>query len=249
MTALDLTDEVLMAFADDELSPEEASIVAARLKTDPDAQQRVEMFRETRRRAAQTASEHQVPDALRARVEAMIADQSPPEQKQTATVTRLTQPARPSSSRPWAMALAASLALAVGLGSGLLIQRNTQAPAPQTAFLSGVELAPLLESLPSGDSGATSSNPVTIIASFRDGTGRLCREVQVQHSEEDSVLGVLCRDGQAWTPELAFRTASGPGFMPASGLETLDSFLLSIDAGPVLTPQEEQAALAEPPAP
>ncbi len=258
MTQPDLTDETLMAYADGALNESDAAAVAAALESDPQAAAKVAAFRQTGARLAGAARGlDEVPPALRARIEETLAASRPAagggdaaEPAPAGTVTPFrARPAAQARARlaggGWPMALAASLALAIGLGAGLGL-RDSGAPSDggQLALLPSDGLAPLLDTLPSGETAPLADGALSVVSSFRAGDGRLCREVEFAGADAAAALAVLCRNAGDWQPQLAMRLGQSDGFAPASGLETVETFLGTLDAGPPLTPEEEAAALA-----
>lgn len=147
---MDITDELLMAFADGELAEPEASELARRIEADPDLAARVAMFRQTRDIFAKMPADP-IPDALADRIRAMA------------------EPAPASNVVPmrrrvplWQLPAAAAVALAVGLGAGLSLVPS-----------GGTDLA-VLDSLPSGEA----QGGVTAVATFQTASGDLCREFE-----------------------------------------------------------------------
>ncbi|MGC9419611.1 MAG: zf-HC2 domain-containing protein, partial [Rhodovulum sp.] len=118
MTADEFTDETLMAFADGELDPDQAARVEAAIAADSDLARRAALFADTGdvlARAAAARPEAPVPDALMARVHETLAAARAEDSGDN--VVPLRRPALPI--RP--MAIAASLALGIGLAGGLAI--------------------------------------------------------------------------------------------------------------------------------
>src|SRR5690554_6099075 len=132
MTLTHFTDETLMAYADGRLDPETAASVEAAARTDTTLQARIATFRATGDALSSLADARRaapVPDALRARVEQAIVAARPaaaqePSQPKSAKVLPFGQPGKSASTegpRRFSfvpMAMAASLALVIGLGAG-----------------------------------------------------------------------------------------------------------------------------------
>jgi len=243
MAQPDPSDETLMAYADGELSADEAARIARLLETDAAAAAKVAAFRQTRARLRAAARSHDaVPAALRARVEAALAGQRAAQPPDAGTVTPLA-PRRRRQVPAAPAALAASLALAVGLAAGWLA-----APGGDGAAGGGVvDLAGLEDALgrvPSGETAALDGGEITLVASFRDSAGAFCREAEVARTGRPTVIVVACRGaGGDWQPQLALAAGGGAGYAPASGTRTLEAFLDSIGAGPPLAPEAEAEAL------
>ena len=160
------------------------------------------------------------------------------------------QPLRPAATasrlaRWWPTALAASLALAVGLSINLP-SGDAPVPAASAPLLAGLPADPallsrVLEQTPSGEpvtlAAAGRDYEVLPTASYREADGRYCREFNATDLGSDAqVHGLACRSGDAqWAIELAtlgsrvavvqdegyFPAGSeSPGGVPRSPLET-----------------------------
>lgn len=246
MVPPELSDETLMAYADGELSDADRAEIDELLETDDAAAQRVKVFRATRQRLADAAvAQDHVPAALRERVQGLI-DQHQAAQSDTTVVSLASRQTR-SEGQPrfWGIALAASLALAIGFGGGFWIKDPRDPEAAGPVLLSGVDLTEPLSTLKSGETLTDGAASITIIGSFRDGDGRLCREAQLSQAGESSLTAVLCHSGSGWSPELAIRISQNDGFTLASGPETVETFLATIGAGALLSPEEELQALTD----
>lgn len=150
-------------------------------------------------------------------------------------------------------ALAASLALVLGIGSGIgVLAPSTDA---QIAVLGDVApdgpLHMALETLPSGRLSEAGVQP---ILTFVDRNARACREFEVIGELPDEFeLGVACRQPTGvWhveivvTAPIADATPVGNGFAPASGGPadvTLEAMLDALGAGPTLGPEQEAALM------
>lgn len=234
MTTAEVDDDLLMAYADGELDGAATARVEQALEADPSLAERLGVFVSTR-------------SALKA-----AFDPPPAVSPQLAATVRAMATAAPQvvalsshrAARPvWQpAALAASLALAVGLGAGWFMGGTAPAPAPQMALAHGVEA--VLASLPSGRSAALpDGHRVSVLASFEDSRGTLCREI-TQEGAGGAMLAVACAAGSGW--ELRFAMATGTGgdsYRPASAPEALDAWLAATGAGAPLTPEAEAAAL------
>ncbi|MEL6768571.1 MAG: hypothetical protein AAFP17_15425 [Pseudomonadota bacterium] len=150
-------------------------------------------------------------------------------------------------------AIAASLALALGVGGGLSLLAPP--PAAKIAVLGdavpGGPLHRALETLPSGSLSGAGVQPML---TFLDGTGRACREFEViGELPEDLELGIACRQPTGvWHVEIvvaapiADAVPYGEGYAPAAGgpaETTLEAMLDALNAGATLTPDEEAALL------
>lgn len=240
-------DARLMALADGQLGAAEAAAVARIIAADPEVARRFAVFADTRARlAAAAAAQDDVPAALRARVAETIAAHraAPVPADPPGSADRVVRPVFGGRRTPaWALPLAASLALAVGLGAGFM----ARGPGAGPAGFDSAAVQDALERLATGETAATNSGDLRVLSSFRDGADTLCREAVLQQSGGNGALGVLCRDADgAWRPELVLRQPyAEDGFSAASGSGALDAFLAEIGAGAPLDPAAEAAALAQ----
>lgn len=269
-------DETLMAYADGETSPAEAEAVEAAAAADPAVAERLALFTRTRALAAEAFPLAPAPDALRASVEAMVAAPvrkhettgSPAHgetsREQPAPETGRVVPFRrrhPSGARrlpPAIVAVAATLAgvavaiggFVAGAGFGEGGPDRSAGPGGGGTGVAGLASLPLDEglALSSGETLQVAEETVIRpVASFRNGAGAFCREFEVDNAR--TVIGVACRRNGAWSVDFALSRAplDAGAYVPASGLEALDAYLGTIDAGPPLSPEEEAKALDGPP--
>lgn len=252
MTQHPFADEVLMAYADGELDDQTAHRLETAMETDSALAQRLTLFTGTRDAltgAAQERPPEPVPDALMARVESVLDDARPAD-----TVVPLARQAAPASQqrKRWQpMALAASLALAVGLGAGFgaasLFRSGSEDVPLQIALLDtpGVEQA--LSDIASGDTLPLPDGTMTVIASFEDAEGTFCREFEFDGATGNTIVAVVCRDGNSWDTRLAVSALSQDDttYAPASSLDTLETYLSAIGASAAFTPEKEARALVE----
>lgn len=237
-----ISDETLMAFADGELAPGDRERVAAAIAADPALAERVRMFERTRQLAHDAFApllDEPVPDALRNRIEAAAAP---------ASSNVIALPRRGGRPLPAWLPLAASIAaVVVGIG-GFLAGRNL-GPTAQTQRIAlgevPAELAAVLASKPSGSREEHDLGKLSLIASFKTGDGRLCREFELDPPRSDTIVAVACR-GASPDWQVVFAVAAPPGadnYAPASSLQVLEDYLAATGAGAALSAEEERAAL------
>ena len=232
-----IDDETLMALADGEIRGEEAARLTALIEADRALAARYALFTRTAERARQAAladPEAAVSSDLERRIREMAAS-APPEAD---NVVPLRRPAR-----QWQpMALAASLALAVGLGTGWLIAPD--AAAPEGPVLTA-ELRDRLGTLPSGaEAGLAEGGRLAIVASFTDGSGAFCREYELVTAGGAGYVSIACRTEGAWDLRFAMaRSVEAEGYAPAGALEALDAFYTASGASQPLGEAEERALL------
>ncbi|MDO5646609.1 anti-sigma factor [Paracoccus sp. (in: a-proteobacteria)] len=227
-----MDDDILMAFADGELSAEQAARVADAVASDPAIAARVDLFRQTRAMVAVTRDAVPAGDDsdLIARIRAAQVAAPP-------VVAAVETPA--PANRNWApLAAAASLVIAVGLGwwSGFFGGAQPALQPVTPAILAA------LDSVPSGESAPVEGGEFTAIATFRVADGRVCREYDV--TGDNAQVAVACRTDGAWQNLFAAAATESTGYVPASGdIQALDVFLTQIGAGNPLTAEDEAAAL------
>lgn len=223
---MQISDETLMALADDELDGQEARDVRNALASDPELAARYRRFVRTRQALTEVAQTSMpaspANDALAKMIRAGMAQPAPP----PANLNR----------RPL-LAAAASLAIAaIGLGWWGWSSR-----APEG--LSLPELA-ALNRLPSGESQVLDDGgALTMIASFKAAQGALCREFETARDTRIRIV-LACREDGEWHERFATTTERvQEGYQPASGENSIDAALERIGAGAPLTPEQEAAAL------
>jgi len=247
------SDEILMAYADDMLAPDERARVAAYLAIDEDARDTVEMFCETSalaREAFVIPADAPPMNALAAKILAHDHSAARPD----GTVVEVPPSFWHRATRIVGAAprLAAATLLLVGLAAGWFSARLSGQEESQVALGevgAGTVIARVLERNASGQA----SNQVVVISTFRDRQGRPCREFEMmrQGSEAEAELaGVACRQPTGrWIVEGAARIAIRPsdqtGYVPSGADEkdALAALLTLIGAGKALTAEQEQALL------
>lgn len=240
------TDEVLSAFIDGELPPEEMEEVRREVEKSPALSARVEALK---------AADRLVVGAYGA-----IGDEPMPqrvldllENRGGAAGSNVVEfsPGRRSSGvgRYWPSALAASLALAVGVGLGLQFSGGGALIAG--AIEKGSPLYAALETTPSAETvtvAGRSGAKLTPVLSFRSQTGDFCREFLVI-SKHRGNRAVACRQGDQWAVEFAVavapRDAGGSSYATASS-ELDGAFETAVGdmiADAPLAPEEEAALI------
>ena len=229
-------DEILTAFTDEELSPEQAARVAHALREDPELAARAEALRQSRAAVAALPLAP-APAGLEARIRAMAAAQSAPPQDGGKIVAFAPKPRKAQIWTP--AALAAALALAVGLGLGMLIPR----PAPPVAD-SGfdAQTVALLDGSPSGRIWSEGGRRMEVVSSFHDGAGAFCREFEESRAGRAQIV-VACRSGAAWETRLAVMTSAAAGYEPVSALEPVEAWMRGADASAPLSLEAEAQQL------
>ncbi|MCW5717214.1 MAG: anti-sigma factor [Bauldia sp.] len=230
-----IDDETLMAFADGELPEPRFSEVAAAVETDEALAARLHALvlgKDAAKAAYGPLLAQPVPARLRRSVEAAIRANERP-------ARRLWSP------RSFQLAAAAAIAVVIAAPAGYLLgSSGTPGSIAVAGMAAPAALVAALESVPSGGEAAlTGDTTMVAIATFADGAGVLCREVELLGPAAASVV-VACRDGDGWGVRLAVAIPSADGFyLPAGGLDAAGTYLSAINAGPPLSPEAERAAL------
>ncbi|RCW87138.1 anti-sigma factor family protein [Paracoccus lutimaris] len=239
---MQISDETLMALADNELDAQTARRVSQAVRDDPALAARLARFTRTRELLAQSIRAGQggtqgAEDPLAAMIRAGITKPAvKPAVKPAEKPAE--KPAPANLNRRPILAAAASMAIAaIGLGWWGWSNRLPDG-------LSVPELA-ALDSLPSGESRMLDAGAeLTMIASFRSAAGALCREFETAQAARTRIV-LACHESGGWHERFAAtaqQDATG-GYQPASGEGSIDDALAQIGASAPLTPEEEAAAL------
>ena len=265
MTNLD--DETLVAYVDGELEPEQRESVEAGLGEDPAAREKVRTFRESAamlRATYDPVLAEPVPERLRAAVEgAALRDEgaSVHEFRRRRSV--------PGGATKPALALAASIVLLIGVTAGFILSEigpgpegsRLAGPWPDWVAVAGVDFQRALETSESyqpleggGEQAAMWS--VAPLSTFKDRTGRYCREFELEATTGGmtrGAFGMACRDrGGTWGVELFVAQAiseatgtSGEDYAPAAaGPDAYGALVEGLISGELLGTGAEAAAIA-----
>jgi len=251
MTHERMSEEMLMAYVDNELDEADARLVEAAARSDGSIAERIERLRQTRlavRDAYAGLIDEPVPARLEERVRSMIDASGRAGAGGDRVVPFKSAGRRPmwrTSSAGWALA-ASITAVAIGVG-GYLAGQSTRGPGAAVVALGRITteaLATALSSLPSGEERELGpGEAVKLVLSFRDSSGTLCREFEIGRPA-GRIVCVACRPGDDWRVNFAMATGeTGSEYAPASSTEALDAYLSAISASQPLTREEELAAL------
>lgn len=199
-----LTDDQLSAFLDGELPPLELKRIAALIDADAALRRRIEALALPDRLIAGAYSAIDAAP-IPAAVTALLAD--PGDDREDVVVPmRRRAPTTPA----WSLPLAASLALAAGIGLGLAISSPRNAPASVLASSIDAKSAlyAALETRPSGDAVTLGAGETaTLILSFDRGAQGVCREFALA-GEGEATRAVACRKDGEW--RIAFAASEAP---------------------------------------
>lgn len=236
------SDETLMAYADGELAPAERNAVEAALRVDNDVRARLAVYEETRdllRTALVGVAAEPVPERLVAAVLNAPLSRSYPIAGPDAGLVRGRLPRR------YALPLAASVALCLGLAGGHLL--TPSGPGPIEAITTAI--GPALERMPSGHVAQSALGEVMPLATVRLPSGQYCREFEILPSTGRPLTGVACREEAGWMP-LGLLVEAGPAtgenFVPADGPPRHADLLLGlVSENPETVTSEGEVALVE----
>jgi hypothetical protein len=267
MTTRRITDEDLVALADNELPAAEAADLRAALANDADAAERFAIFAETRMLLSRPGrDDKQVSDALRSAILRADAESSRKESRSIGPgKASFGHPSRhrslPRSSRNglgargWQMPMAAALLLSLGGLSGYLIGQHQRdgntaiGSAMMTVPGADRALSRLLDTAVSGSEASITDQAgeelrIVVLSTHRLGDGTFCREFEIKRRQE-SLLGASCRRDNAWRTEIAvMRDRPSEGLAPASSSAVVDDHLNTIGSEGALSPEGERAAMA-----
>jgi len=236
------TETEIAAWLDGELPQEDRDRVGRLIVTDPEAGIVAERLRRNDallRDAFAAPLEEEVPPRL------ATAMREPPPVR----VVRLAD-RQGAAWRPAAMAAGLALVLGFGVGAALNFGRGVEIADGLAVGVAPERVATALETAPSGET----LGEVRPLASFETGSEGICREFEtLGPGGAPAGHGLACRNAEGgWrvlvAADIAPQTASDSagGFAPAGGaaIDVTSSALDAIDAGPALTPEAENAAIA-----
>jgi hypothetical protein len=235
-TPKDVSDDMLMALADDELNTTEAAALRRVIAADAVLAARYAVFLDTRHSLRAAFPPEPVPARLLAA--AWQGAGSAGAETGVLPFAPRSRPARSALAPPGWLALAASLLLAVG---AFWVGRGS-APDTVVAGDATVQAAMILSGRLTGEAvQLPDSTTARVLASFDTDLG-LCRLIGV-----DGARHLTCRgdDADGWVTALSVATGEVEGYLPASDVinPVIDQMLDAIGAGPNLAPEEEARAL------
>jgi hypothetical protein len=248
-----LDEETLNAYCDGALDVEARAEVEVLLQADAEARDRLAKLRRANALAIEAFGAPMQEPQPQALIDIILQDRDP-----------RSGPAGPrwmrglgAGMRNYAVPLAASLALAIGIAAGLMLARQTEPASIGLALGTVPRESPLHRLLDHALSGqiqemGSSDGRHAVLATFRDRGGRPCREIEVLPPEtglQPIAAGVACRaaDG-GWVVEgavsLAHAAGTGAQHYEPSGVtekDALEGLLNLLGAQAALSPEEERA--------
>lgn len=231
------TDDMLMAYVDGELAPDDAARVEGAMAADPDVAASVAAARDLRarlREAFDPMLDEPVPSRL-----LKIASERPV--SAGPTVLAPSAPTRRRWALPEWTALAAALVLGIAVSQLALRPAAGPFDASGGGLLAGGELAESLESRLAADPGGS----VQVGLSFRSHDGNYCRSFRLEGDRD--LAGLACRDARGdWQVPVLLSSDPAPrgdlrqaaSALPAALLREVESRM----AGEPLDAGQERAA-------
>ncbi|HRD77397.1 MAG TPA: hypothetical protein PK264_15935 [Hyphomicrobiaceae bacterium] len=255
---------MLVQYADGELDEAKRREIEAYLASDPKAAELVNRLQKSAallKQAFEVPASSPVPDRLIAVLqESPAARPGVVDAEHTTTITPIGRRRLSQRGMFLPMAMAASLALVVGAGVGFGL-RDFRSPSISTVIAagpvaSGSALARLLHSRTTGEGEqiGAGARRIEVVGTFRDRTGRPCREIEQLDGKDTStapeLAAIACADGAGgWVVEGVVRVAASATpdgkFRPSGADEkdALKALLIALGAGAAVSPSEERGLI------
>jgi hypothetical protein len=244
MTRPSVTDEMLMAYVDGELTAAGRKSVEKALEDDPSLAEQIAMLEAVRRLsrdAVRSDPAFQPPKGLAKKIERQVARSARESRRAASGNSR-------GSSFGLPAAFLASIAFAVGLGAGFYGDRLiSPGSGGAIALLQDNRVAIALSQVRmGGERILDGTGKFRAIASFRDSEGSFCREFELDTTGGKAIVAVACNSDGNWDTRFATVTeaAGDQQYAPASSMEALSAWLGATSAGAPLSESEEIEALA-----
>jgi hypothetical protein len=246
-----LSDETLMAFADGELSEEEAAAVRNAMVGDVALSARVERFRYVRqalRATYDSVAQEPIPERFRALLGDIALNEPDPAPVSapaaavtdiaTARVARAQQVFTPPV---WA-AMAASVLVGVLVGGALMRPAPSLFAVDSGQLRAGAQLTRVLDTRLASDA-ANANAALHVGVSFRAQDGAYCRTFDSIEASK-AVSGLACRQPEAWVVRIATTepVVASDYRQAGSAAPAVMSMVDSMIAGDPLTDAQERAA-------
>lgn len=257
----EISDEVLMAYADNELAEELRVQVETYLANDPEGRRRLAAFAVTRETLAVIFNQpmhESIPEHLVNMVKSHAGGRA--SSGATSNLVRISRFSGRGgmAPRPWALAATLVILLAAGAGSILYFRAATDdvstfglaAARGKTAF-AGNELATALDTTASGGTAVRTIRGEDVAIkpdfTFVAHTSEYCRQYQIFRGKKQSVNGVACRETDgAWrvevqSPSIMRPQPSDGAITPAGkeGVAAVDAAVDRLISGDVLGVDDE----------
>ena len=226
-----ITDEILMAYVDEELDAPARAEVEQAIASDPELARRVarqRVLREKLRAAFDSVLSEPVPDRLTAAARTSPGfSTAPPEPGVTSLGQARAAKTAQRAQRPWSWSEWSAIAASVALGAVIAhFMLSTRDVAPFTEadgrLVARADLADALTNQLA--STQTPDSETRIGVSFRSRSGDFCRTF-VTHAG-GGLAGLACREGDGWTLEALARAQPESGGTYATAGSALPSAVL-----------------------
>jgi hypothetical protein len=197
-------DEVIMAYADDELDARTRAAVEAAMASDPEIARRVARHKALRSRfrsAFDKVLDEPVPTRL-----LKVVHSAPADSRENNVVPMRGRPVRQWSWPQWT-AIAASLIVGVIAGRLALVRSPSPIVMSGGQVLASGALADALSNQLAADQ--STADPVRIGVSFRSKSGEYCRTFDL--ASPGALAGLACRAADEWRVRVLARTESPAG--------------------------------------
>jgi len=251
-----IDDEMLSAYIDGELALEQRQAVEAALADSPEVARRLDSLKGADRQAdalLRQIDRQPMPDAVTQMLQSANRETpAEPEEHNVVAFRARRRGAMAVAQR--GMALAASLALLIGFGAGLMTGNVSQDRLRTALFGQAAgkigPAHPLYEVLQRASSGARQTlegdNTATVLLTFRSNDGAFCRELAVDAGTQAS-RGVYChaQDGGWQVHALTSADPHPSGYAPVSseGPALIEQSIDRLIAGQPLDAQAEARAI------
>tara|TARA_R110000744_G_scaffold217536_2_gene336252 strand:- start:487 stop:1254 length:768 start_codon:yes stop_codon:yes gene_type:complete len=239
-----ISDEMLSAFLDAELSEEDMEAVRCALETDDDLVMRLAELAQVDHWVVENAAiMDTTPVAddllqLAKKIDKKIAQDKP--SVTGGNVVSLSRWKSINKSIQKHYALAAGVAMLFGVGTVTLMQSQQQS----SVITAGVAQA--LDQVPSGEmSITTQGDAITANLSFTNHAGDYCRQFQ-QENEQKTSVNIACKENTQWQLKLTEKVNLAENladYRTASNNAQLDSAIDDMIKGPAMDRAQEQRAI------
>jgi hypothetical protein len=263
-----LTDEMLVAYVDGTLDPNEREHIETLLQNDPEARDRLESFRITGNLLIELMDRHMPPPSPKRLLDRILPEETRPGpavyeryKQQTAGVTEKFE-------AHLLFIPIILITLTVGFGIGWFLNNSGYMASAGENDLVQVEknqirakaiLQDALETLPSNadttgavvaDNQQSNLRNIRVRLTFRNEEQQYCRGYEIENAEPVRYSGIACRhDNGEWFVRVQALTAPAypmQTYVPAGAAKnTMDIVALALMDGAPLTKSEEDAAIKE----
>jgi hypothetical protein len=220
-----LSDEMLGAYLDSELDPEQRGLVERQLRADPQVASRLRRLRRG-------------DEKLAAAVPLPATDADDP------VLAMLVSGERRFVLRGFRERLMQAAALAaaciIGVFGGRVLAPRESSTTP---WALNDSIAQVLDQTPSGESVRIEDSEIVVGFTLRSGEGEICRQFDVV-SSEITADSLACRDGDGWRLRAQSIEGGGDGFTVAGANSPIDQVIAGMDGAVALDLEAERQLMA-----